>query len=161
MSATPPSGSTWYRLAVTGALGLYWLTMFAATHVPKIPKAFEPSFSDKWQHYVGYAGLGFLLSACWFTRRPLSWKRAAWLSAVPAVYGAFDEVTQPLFGRDAELLDWRADIVGGVTGIALYAILSTAIRHMHKGNQTDRPPVEHALTPQKNAGSTGHDPSTG
>jgi VanZ family protein len=112
---------------VVVALVLYWLTMFTATHVPKVPQPLPPGFSDKWQHYVAYAGLGFLLAAWWALRRPLTWRAGLGLFVVAVFYGAFDEVTQPLFHRDADLLDWRSDIIGAATGVALYAIVTTAI----------------------------------
>lgn len=118
------AGHLWYRRLVVTALTAYWLLMFTATHVPKIPRELEPKISDKWQHYVAYAGLGVLLAAWWSLRRRLAWGAAFGLLAVAALYGAFDEITQPLFGRDAELLDWRADVIGAATGLALYAIVS-------------------------------------
>lgn len=121
--APPPRIRQWYRRSVVAALVLYWLLMFTATHVPRIPRELEPGFSDKWQHYVAYAGLGFLLAACWSLRRRLTWGAGLALLAIAAVYGAFDEITQPLFGRDAELLDWRSDVIGAATGLVLFAIV--------------------------------------
>jgi VanZ family protein len=112
----------WYRRSAVIALAIYWMSLFTATHIPTIPKALHPGFSDKWQHYVAYAGLGLLLAAWWSLRRRLTWRSGLGLLAIVALYGAFDEVTQPLFGRDAELLDWRSDVVGAATGLALFAI---------------------------------------
>ncbi len=43
----------------------------------------------------------------------------SWLGllAVLGAYGALDELTQPLFLRDAEVLDWVADLAGAALGL--------------------------------------------
>ncbi|MGQ0633671.1 MAG: VanZ family protein [Planctomycetaceae bacterium] len=110
------------RFATTITLVVYWLTLFAATHVPKVPRVLPPQISDKWQHYVAYAVLGGLLTCWWWQRRGLTWRSALGLVLVIAAYGAFDESTQPLFGRESDLLDWRADAIGAATGVALFSL---------------------------------------
>jgi VanZ family protein len=128
MSNSLESRPPWFRRGVLITLVLYWLTMFTATHVPRVPQPLPPGFTDKWQHYVAYAGLGFLLAVWWRLRRPLTFRAGVGLFAVTALYGALDELTQPWFGRDAELLDWRSDIIGAATGLALGAIVFLAVR---------------------------------
>src|SRR6187399_1040212 len=84
----PPS---WYRKGLKFALVVYWLIMFTATHVPKIPKPLQPNFSDKWQHYVAYGLLGLLFSAWRSTRSPSGWRSALVAWGIIIGYGAFDE----------------------------------------------------------------------
>ena len=54
-----------------------------------------------------------------------------------AVVGAFDEITQPLVGRDCELLDWCADVVGAVVGSG--AVVGIAwLRRLRTASSWDR-----------------------
>jgi VanZ family protein len=43
---------------------------------------------------------------------------AVTLFVMLAAWGAVDEVTQPLFGRLADMNDWVCDLVGGAIGLA-------------------------------------------
>jgi VanZ family protein len=104
-----------WRWGAVSVLVIYWVIMFAGTHAP----SFGPrgtGFSDDILHLTGFAGLGFLLGIC---LAPRTWKGylAIWLLCV--AYGAFDELTQPLVGRDRELTDWFADCLGAGMGLAL------------------------------------------
>jgi VanZ family protein len=103
-------------------LALYWLLLAVATHLPKVPQPMELEVSDKWQHYVAYCGLAFLMTFWLAARRAPSWFALLCVLAAAMAYGALDEVTQPLFGRDAELLDFRADTLGAASGIMLYLL---------------------------------------
>jgi len=112
------------RPLILGGTAAYWLLMLVLTHIPEIPKDYEPGVGDKWEHRIGYfllaLGLGLSLSA-WQGR--LDWRRIALVIGIFAIYGAFDELTQPLFGRECDLFDWLADLQGGVAGSLLaYAI---------------------------------------
>jgi len=119
----------WWRRGTTAALALYLLLMFSGTHAPKIPRALEPRFSDKWQHGLGYLGLGVLVGLWWGARRQISWKTSLLLWGAILAYGAFDEITQPLVGRDADILDWRSDAIGSAVGLALVIL---ALRFLWK-----------------------------
>jgi VanZ family protein len=127
-AAAPTRTQLWLRRASSAALGFYLLLMFTATHAPKIPKAIEPRFSDKWQHSLAYTGLGFLVGAWWATRRPFTWRVPVLLWALILAYGAFDEITQPIVGRTADILDWRSDAIGAATGLLLFAIVNYFFR---------------------------------
>jgi len=109
------------RTAITIGLVAYWVALFTATHIPRIPAALQMPGSDKWQHFAAYGGLAFLLSIRQFCGKPLSWKTAAQILGILAVYGALDELSQIPVGRDAELYDWLADIIGASGGIAVFA----------------------------------------
>jgi len=96
----------------------YWCTMFIMTHLPpeRMPHV---RMSDKLQHLFAFMILGGLLYLCVDQRI----KRALLVVAIiGASYAAIDELTQPLIGRNCELLDWLCDAGGvilGSLGVAL------------------------------------------
>jgi VanZ family protein len=108
-------------------LGAYWVTLFTATHWPKLPNLDLPG-KDKTMHVVAYAILaGLLLNV--LTGR--DWLRrgmgvAAAAVAVVAMAGALDEWTQPYFGRTCDLFDWLADVSGAVGVSTAYVLLQAA-----------------------------------
>ncbi|MFN0054341.1 MAG: VanZ family protein [Planctomycetales bacterium] len=117
---------------------VYWMGMFVATHIPKIPRRLQVPVSDKWQHYAAYALLGWLVACCWSWGRPVTWQHLlAWMTLL-AAYGAIDEITQPLFGREADWLDWRADVVGAASGLAIFMLLSRWSSRKGPAVPTDR-----------------------
>lgn len=74
--------------------------------------------TDKVLHAIGYCGLGVCLGlwSNWANRR--DWTAMLRCVVFVAVFALLDEVTQPLFGRSCEPLDWVADVLGGVAGLA-------------------------------------------
>jgi len=78
---------------------------------PEIPG--EPG--DKIQHMMAFATLGALAAGGWRTRRLAA--LFAWL----ATFGAAIELFQmiPALHRDAELLDWIADMAAAALSLAL------------------------------------------
>ena len=98
----------------------YWVLIFIGTHVPWIGGLgsgwlFGIPHFDKVAHFGMFAAwMGFsfwLLRACY--ERPRRAAIAA-LFVAGALYAVFDELSQPLVGRDASLADFCADI-GGLT----------------------------------------------
>ena len=113
-----------YLLAI--ALVCYWLIAFAGTHIP-IPAGVIPrGGGDKVLHLVGYAILGALLMGLRASRGPFGWRSVIVRWAVLAMYGAFDEVTQRLVGRHADVADWCADLIGAAFGLGLVVLLVRA-----------------------------------
>jgi VanZ family protein len=110
------------RIGLAIAVAGYWLALFVATHIPRIPKPLEMPGGDKWQHFAAYAGLAFLLAAWRSFRKPLTWRLALSVAAIVIGYGILDELTQIPVGRDAEFNDWLADSVGTGIGIGLLAV---------------------------------------
>lgn len=110
----------------------YWLALAAATHVPRLPQVVGTSGIDKVCHFAGFFGLGFLASltvAIWRpASRPLNWINLAGIGLLLAIYGASDELTQPLVGRSCELADWLADLAGLTMGIASFVVAKTLAR---------------------------------
>lgn len=106
------------------ALGVYWVMAFVVTHLPPIfekddTPGFEPPIGpDKVVHFFGFAALAFLLMN---TLRRLSTPVAVGLTLLLcAIYGVFDELTQPPFARTADPWDWVADMVGAIVGITFF-----------------------------------------
>jgi VanZ family protein len=118
------------RVFLSGTL-LYWIALLVATHMP--PKHMPHiQVWDKLEHFGAY----FLLAAAidlTFINENSSWRAIliVWLTCV--AYGAFDELTQPMFGRDCEFNDWFADSLG--SGISV--LLLTLARHLF-----NRRPIE-------------------
>jgi len=104
----------------------YAITLVLATHYPKPEQLLgRYGHADKLLHVVAY----FLLAVFVVTavRGAGRWSHRAAVAVVLALaaFGAIDEITQPLFGRTADVLDWAADCVGIAVGILLVAITSS------------------------------------
>jgi len=108
---------------LTIALVLYWLVAFLGTHIP-IPAGVIPrGGGDKVLHLVGYAILASLLMGLRASRGPFGWRSVIVRWAVLALYAAFDEVTQRLVGRHADVADWCADMLGSLFGLVLVVLV--------------------------------------
>ena len=82
---------------------------------------------DKVGHFLMYAG--FAYAALWGYRKPLAEKgkayrrKAFWITlAVSIALGTLTEIMQGVMGmgRDCDFLDWIADLIGSIVGIATY-----------------------------------------
>ena len=93
-------------LFVGTAIGLYWA-------LKPVPPASSVHFRDKVEHFICF----YLLTATALAAYPKA--RAVILVLVLAVFGAAIEGLQalPVIGRDAEFLDWVADIAGVLTAL--------------------------------------------
>ena len=104
----------------------YWILLFTLTTLPtqSIPSV---GVNDKLEHTLAYFGLSFLLYlTLLFQKKSIMLKKYAMLFTLLIVifYGALDEVHQLLIpGRSCELLDFLADMLGGILGIVLLKIL--------------------------------------
>lgn len=114
------------RYVVVSITAVYWVAMFVATHLPpsRMPKT---HISDKSAHFFAYATLAALLLLS-LRLLGLGPRVAAWTTvAVCFVYGAIDELLQPLVGRICSFDDWIANAAGTVTVVSL-AICWESIR---------------------------------
>jgi VanZ family protein len=104
-------------------LACYWLTLVVSTHVPPRLPGLPVQGADKLAHLAAYAMLAGLLAVNLqlagghVTRRHFRW---LWIAVV--LFGAVDELTQPVFGRSASWTDWLADGAGAALGLALFAL---------------------------------------
>ncbi len=140
LSMPPPSNDTslelpkWLRRVAVGSLALYWAALFVATHVPSPWD--EPSGpsgqGDKLEHFVAYAGLGFLL--VWSMLAVWSRLRPRWAFAIAVVYGAVDELLQGLVPtRVPDVWDLLADAMGALIGVALAVLMVRVVRKRFGG----------------------------
>jgi VanZ family protein len=98
------------------AAGIFALS--ARSRLPTLPPLLD---WDKGQHALAYALGGVLLA------RALRPRRHAWLLALAlgSLYGVSDEIHQSFVrGRQADPLDWVADTLGVLAGIALFHFLA-------------------------------------
>src|SRR5690606_3125571 len=105
-------------LALWGMTGLFWVTIFIATHLP--PRNLPPvRVSDKTAHLLGYFVLTGLLYVSWWASNPR--RQGLWLIVllVVASYATFDELLQVPVGRTADLADWVADMVGAAAALLI------------------------------------------
>jgi VanZ family protein len=115
-------------MLATTLLLLYWCALFTGTHLPNYSSG-PARYNDKTAHYVGYAGLAFLLSFAWTSRR--RWNRQGMLVVLAATstYAMVDELSQiPIPGRSGEFGDWIADFLGSISGILAFTLLLMALR---------------------------------
>ena len=109
------------RVLAAGSLG-YTAVLVFLTHYPKPQDLLgEDLPPDKMLHFLAYGVLGFLVTAAVVTRGRWSWRTAGLTALALAGFAALDEVTQPLFGRSAEPLDWIWDLAGLAAGIVAVA----------------------------------------
>ncbi len=120
------------------ALGGYWLMLFVATHLPTVPMPHTAN-SDKYIHFLAFAGLAFLLAWSIPTVPKHRWLNVVLALAVAIIYGAIDEISQTPVGRTADVMDWVADSAGAVFGIVCYVIMRHIIVTLGKARPAAPP----------------------
>ncbi len=116
-------------------LGSYLAATFSLTHINLSGTVLDQSsypaeFSmiDKLFHFGAYCGTTLLLMWCLRSgrlgglvtdSRNLFLATAITLTLVVLAYGAFDELTQPYFGRRCDIFDWFANLIGVLTAHGL------------------------------------------
>jgi VanZ family protein len=106
------------------ALGVYWLALFVATHIPSDLAALPGTSTDKFVHVTAFALLAFLLATAWhLTVGQLGLRHMALAWIVLVLYGAMDEWTQSFVGRTASVYDLLGDALGALIGLALFIAL--------------------------------------
>jgi VanZ family protein len=129
MSPTAPKAPKPIRSALLAACILAWAGAFVATHLPPdgVP---DMNTSDKVLHIFGYGGLTTLLVLAMASFGRPRGARILMVMALLLAYGAFDELTQPMFLRTASFHDWLADAAGTAIAVTFWevflAVLSSA-----------------------------------
>ena len=104
----------------------YWILLFTLTSLPtqSVPAV---GVNDKVEHLLAYFGLSFLLYlALLFQKKFVLLRNNAALFALLIVfaYGIIDELHQLMVpGRSCELMDFLADVFGGILGVITLKIL--------------------------------------
>ncbi len=97
------------------------LAVLILSHLPQdpTPETLRKGFFhiDKLEHFVAYGTITLFLLLSRRGRRSLGFFLAAFL--IVAGVAAFDELTQPIFHRQAGFDDFAADVVGILLGAAL------------------------------------------
>lgn len=119
----------WAGLLLLG----YWLTAFALTHLPMKGEGgpmFGIPHADKLVHMTIYTGLSGLLSVWFGVRHRIGGAVAVAVVVLFALaaYATFDELTQIPVGRDADVLDWLADLAGIHLGLCGFLLLRAWVR---------------------------------
>lgn len=113
----------------------FWVAIFIATHIPADRLPDVPG-SDKTAHFVAY----FILAGLLYISTRLTNPTRTWLGAtviaIAMIYGAIDELLQPLVGRHGDLDDWLYDVAGATTAVLL---LATIRRLWNWYQPTDKP----------------------
>jgi VanZ family protein len=105
-------------------LVVYWVALFASTHVPQEFPGVPVHHWDKVAHFAAYTVLAVLFTTTWqLAAGELQPAHLRWTWIFLVAYGAIDESTQPLVGRDASYLDWLADAAGVAAGLAIFTWL--------------------------------------
>lgn len=104
------------------ALVSYTLVAFLGTHLP-MPRGVIPRGGDKVLHFLGYFVFGVLLMGLRATLGEFRWPSVVGRAGFLACYGAFDEITQKLVGRSADVADWCADVLGACCGLLAIVLL--------------------------------------
>ena len=114
---------------------IYWIILLVLTTLPgkDLPKT---GINDKIEHFSAYFLLGFLLSlALLFQNKFLRIKKnfALFTGFIIGLYAALDELHQ-LFvpGRDCDIFDWTADMIGASIGILLVIFLLKIFQYDQK-----------------------------
>lgn len=100
---------------------IYWIIIFIATTIPvdTMPKLFNAQ--DKIEHFTAYFILEILLAFTFhFQNKNETVKRNPIFFSILVliIYAAFDEIHQYFIpGRYADVLDWVADVIGGLLAI--------------------------------------------
>ena len=118
------------RLIILAICAGLWITAFVMTHVP-VQRMPQIHVSDRLLHALGYFGLAGALWLTLWSRGMGGRDRPRWILATMMIYAAFDEATQELVGRTADVVDWMVDLCGAVVALGFCeTLLRRALRKL-------------------------------
>lgn len=134
-TTTEPSHRPWLARLLAVATLAYTALLVFATHHPRPEEFLGPNPPpDKTLHFLAYGALATLATATWLTARRTAVRGVGGLAIALAAFGGLYEVTQPLFRRSAEPLDWVFDCIGIAVGVAAVAgVVAVTRRLRHRG----------------------------
>ena len=124
-----PTASRGVRRLATAVCGALWIASLVATHVP-ISHLPDLPTGDKTLHGAGYFVLAGVFAVTLLLHGLSPRRRSTTVLIVMALYGAFDEITQPLAGRSASWGDWLADIIGSLAAVMVCETARLAWRRL-------------------------------
>ena len=122
-----PSAAPRAKRLTRAAFICFALTLFTATHWPKLVVPNVVPRSDLWIHASAFITWTSLLIACaYFTTRALTTRNILFCVTIAIAYAGFDELTQaiPILHRTCALDDFGADSTGAVLAGAFALILA-------------------------------------
>ncbi len=109
---------------------LMWVSAFCLSHIP-LPQLPDLPGKDKGLHFIGFACLASILLLTLMAHGrghdQKLLRRCAITLLVTAVYGAIDELTQPLVKRHGTVDDWLADVAGSVAAVIVWGIVLSVL----------------------------------
>ncbi len=111
---------------ILAALAIYWPALFVVTHIPVPELARKSGLSDKSMHFLAYLALVALTWLAISPYKKVQWAKVkCWLVlAVVVWYGAVDEWLQGRVGRNADVHDFVADLLGAFFGLVVLSVFS-------------------------------------
>jgi len=96
--------------------------LLVLTHIPHaaIPEFLNATLLDKVEHVLAYGAVAIFFTLSVPNRAPFPVLLVGLLTL--AAIGVVDEVTQPLFGRSADVRDYVADLVGISLGFLIFLV---------------------------------------
>jgi VanZ family protein len=120
--------SVWLSRLLAAATVVYTGILLFATHHPSpVNLVGDLVHKDKALHFIAYGLLGLLVASTLVAAGRSSWRSLLAAVLLLAAFAALDELTQPLFGRATEALDWVFDSIGIAAGFALVAVTRAAV----------------------------------
>ena len=113
----------------------YWFVLLFLTTLPgkDLPKT---GINDKIEHFTAYFILGFLFSLTLLLQNKYYQIKkyfAIFSGIFIGLYAALDEIHQLFIpGRDCDILDWTADMIGASLGILLIIFLVKIFQYHQK-----------------------------
>ena len=125
MIPSPTIVNRWKQILPWLALGTYWPMIFVATHIPaaRVPNL-QIFGRDVTLHFTGYFVLTLLFWLARYRYQPPYWlQRTPYLViGLIALYAAADEILQMFVTRQADVVDWLADMAGCLTALAILTL---------------------------------------
>ncbi|MGB8317125.1 MAG: VanZ family protein [Ignavibacteriaceae bacterium] len=116
-------------------LVIYWLVLLVLTTLPgkELPKT---GINDKIEHFTAYFLLGILLSLTLLFQNKFSKIKkyfTLFTGLIIGLYAALDEIHQLFIpGRNCDILDWTADMIGASIGILVIIFLIKILQYSQK-----------------------------
>jgi VanZ family protein len=123
------------KILAWGLVAAWGLLLVTLTHMSRPPGVLVTSH-DKTLHFIAYSTLGFLVYIASAAQWPRRGALPLILVLLGAVFAATDEITQPYFGRTADVLDFQADMIGLIVGVSVGAVVRRVSRRWLGTNNT-------------------------